>query len=101
MAEAILAGKEVKEFSFNNIPAGLGSFQTEFPRLTKHFFVRYCPRNARNRYSQHEKVEYLVIRVHSVGLISGIKERTGYNRYHSLRKMVKTIYIKHIHLANG
>jgi hypothetical protein len=59
MAEAILTGKEVKEFSFHYGFTSYTSINTIVFEFTKNFFVGHCPCNTGNRYGQNKKPKYL------------------------------------------
>ena len=64
VAEAIFAGKKVKEFALDNHAAFLASRNAEFSRLSKNFFVRDCPGDAGDGNGKNEKPGKLCDNVH-------------------------------------
>ena len=61
MTEAILAGKEVKEFSLQQRSAFLRFTFTIFPWLAENFFMRNRPRNAGYWQSHYKEINDLVL----------------------------------------
>jgi hypothetical protein len=65
VAETILAGKEVKEFSLSDGAAIFTFPGAVFPWFFKYFFVRNRPGDACNRNGQHKQPDNLFIQFHS------------------------------------
>jgi hypothetical protein len=62
MTEAVLAGKEIEEFSFVPAAAIAAATLAVLAWLTKDLFMRDRPRDARDGYRDHEEVEQLSCR---------------------------------------
>ena len=56
MTEAILAGKDIKKFSFYQAFAIFGAIDTKFSCLSEYFFFGNRPGNARHRNGQYKEV---------------------------------------------
>ena len=54
MAEAVLAGEEIKELARGEVAAALAALLAVFPRFPKHLLMRHSPRHAGDGDGQHE-----------------------------------------------
>jgi hypothetical protein len=59
MTEAVLAGEQIKEFSFVPAAAVPAALTTVFARFAKNFFMSDGPGDARNGNREHEEFDEL------------------------------------------
>jgi hypothetical protein len=55
VAETVLTGQQVKEFSFVELGATLAAVRAPVAQFPKHFFVRDRPADTRHRYAQNQQ----------------------------------------------